>query len=144
MAIGGAASFCRPTSAEIDRAPARFPEIAPVPPLAEAMVQIDDRFAALQRIQRAGGRVPHGEPDRDFAHEALQLKELFRELQRTGAVAGRPRDFRDWMRAAESGSAEIEAAVHASDPDRADAALGRVAAACADCHAHYRNVPQPR
>jgi hypothetical protein len=141
---GGAASFCRPTSAEINRASDQFPETAPVPPLMEAMVRIDDRFAALQRIQKAGWRWPAGEPDRDPAHEALQLKELFHELQRTGATAGRPRDFRDGMSQAESGSTALEALLRADDRNGADAALGRVTAACGSCHARYRNIPQAR
>ena len=141
---GDAASFHRPTAAEIDRASDQFPEIAPLPPLAEAMVRIDERFAALQRIQAAGWRAPGGEPERDPAHEALQLKELFRELQRTGAMTGRPADFRGWMCAAETGSAGVEAALSAGDVDRAGTALGEVAADCAACHTRYRNVPQTR
>jgi protein tyrosine phosphatase (PTP) superfamily phosphohydrolase (DUF442 family) len=146
---GGAASFRRPTAAEIDRASPQFPETAPVPLLMEAMVRIDDRFAALQRIRKSGWQPLAGEPDRDPAHEALQLKELFHELQRTGAIRppfgghpGRPRDFRDWMSEAENGSAAIEASLRAADRDRAGVALGQLSAACGACHAHYRNVPQ--
>jgi protein tyrosine phosphatase (PTP) superfamily phosphohydrolase (DUF442 family) len=141
---GDAASFRRPAAAEINRASRHFPETAVVPPLADAMVRIDDRFAALQRIQKSGWQSPAGEPDRDPAHEALQLRELFHELQRTGASAGRPRDFRGWLRDAERGSAVIEASLRAGDRGRTAAALGRVAAACGACHARYRNIPQAR
>jgi len=139
-----AASFRRPAVAEIDSAPRDFPETAPLPPLTEAMVRIDDRFGTLQRMQKAGWRSPAGDPDRDPPHEALQLKELFRELQRTGAADGRPPDFREWMREAENGSAAIEAALRAGDRDSAGAAFGRLASACGSCHARYRDVPQAR
>src|SRR5262249_43191316 len=137
---GGAASFRRPTEAEIDAASDQYPETAPVPPLTEAMVRIDDRFGTLQRMQKAGWRSLDGDPDRDPAQEALQLKELFRELQRTGAIAVRPRDFRDRMGGAESSSAALEASLRAGDRDGAGAALGRVAASCGSCHVRYRDV----
>jgi protein tyrosine phosphatase (PTP) superfamily phosphohydrolase (DUF442 family) len=139
---GGAATFRRPTAVEIDRAPKQFPEVSPVPPLAESMVQIDERFAALQRCQKEGWRAPHDHPDLEPAHEALQLRELFRELQRTGAVAARPADFRGWMSTAEDEAARTEAALRAGDDPRASAALEQVGAACSACHARYRNVPQ--
>jgi hypothetical protein len=141
---GEAASFRRPTAAEIDSASNQFPETAPVPPLTDAMVRINDRFSALQRIEKAGWRSPAGEPDRDPAHEALQLKELFHELQRTGATAVRPPDFKDWMSQAENRSAVLEASLRSGDRARAAAALDRLAAICSACHARYRNVPQVR
>jgi cytochrome c' len=106
------------------------------------MVQIDARFEALQQWQRGGWRAPSDPPDRMPAHEALQLRELFHELPRNGAVAARPADFKGWMHAAESGTAAMEVALRGGDQRRADIALGQVAAACAACHARYRNVPQ--
>jgi hypothetical protein len=136
------ASFRRPTVLEIEGASDRFPAVAPIPLLAETMVQIDERFAALQRRQQGGWRAPSHPTDRIPAHEALQLRELFHELQRTGAVAARPADFKGWMHAAESGTAAMEMALRRGDARRANLALSQVAAACAACHARYRNVPQ--
>src|SRR5205823_5257946 len=108
---GGAATFRRPTTAEIDRAPEQFPEVSPLPPLAESMVQIDERFAALQRCRKESWRAPLDHPDLEPAHEALQLRELFHELQRTGVVAARPADFKGRMRTAEDEAAQAEAAL---------------------------------
>ncbi len=138
------ASFRRPTAAEIDRAPARFPEVAAIPPLAATMVRINDRFEALQQSRRDGWRDQGERRDALPAHEALQLRELFRELQRAQSAADHPRDYSGWMRAAEGGAAEMETALRAGDAQRADVALDQVAAACGACHARYRNVPQPR
>jgi protein tyrosine phosphatase (PTP) superfamily phosphohydrolase (DUF442 family) len=138
---GEAASFRRPSGAVIDRVSARFPEVAPVPRLVDAMVQTADRFSALQQMQKARWQSgTAGVP----AREALQLRELFHEIQRTGAIDGRPPDFKAWMSAADRGSAALEAALAAGSRERADAALGQVAAACSACHARYRNVPQAR
>jgi hypothetical protein len=139
---GGATTFRRPTAAEIDRAPNQFPEVSPVPPLAEGMVRIDERFAALQQCQKEGWRAPHDHPDLEPSHEALQLRELFHELQRTGGMSSRPADFRGWLSGAESEAARTEAALRAGDDPRASAALEQVGAACSACHARYRNVPQ--
>jgi protein tyrosine phosphatase (PTP) superfamily phosphohydrolase (DUF442 family) len=141
---GGTATFRRPTAAEIDRAPNQFPEVSPLPPLAESMVQIDERFAALQRCRKESWRTPLDHPDLEPAYEALQLRELFYELQRTGAVAARPADFKGRMSAAEGQAARTAAALRAGDDRRADAALDQVGAACSSCHARYRNVPQAR
>jgi hypothetical protein len=141
---GEVASFRRPTAAQIDRAPDRFPEVSPLPTLAESMVQIDARFTALQQCCQEGWRAPSGHPDAEPAHEALQLRELFHELLRTGAVAARPADFRTWMNGAESAAAGVEAALRAGDDIAAGAELDRAGAECTACHARYRNVPQTR
>lgn len=141
---GAAASFRRPTQAQVDHAPDRFPAVVPVPPLADAMVRIDARFEALRRFRREDWHTPRDHPDVVPAHEALQLEELFHELQRTGALAARPPDFWARMRTAEDEVAETEAALRARDDRRAKAAFDRAAAACESCHALYRNVPQTR
>lgn len=141
---GDAAAFRRPTKVQIDRAPSRFPEVSPVPPLAAAMVRLGERFEALSQSQREGWRPPRAHPDILPPHEALQLKELFRELQRTDEHKARPTDYRNWMRVSAQDTAALETALRAGDRGRADAALSRVAASCGACHARYRNVPQAR
>lgn len=139
-----AQEYRRPTSAEIDRAPAEFPELAPVPPLAGAMVRIDERFANLQLARAEEWGVPKAHPDLLPAHEALQLRELFRELTRDGSLAGRPAPFHRDLSAAEAGAAALEAALRASQREDATRAMDRVAATCVSCHAIYRNVPRGR
>jgi protein tyrosine phosphatase (PTP) superfamily phosphohydrolase (DUF442 family) len=139
---GGAASFRRPTAAQIDRASNRFPEVARVPPLAEAMVRIEQRFETLRQSQREGWQVPKAHPDILPPHEALQLRELYHELQRTDDNKRRPANYRRWMRDSEQDAAALEAALRAGDGDRADIVMSRIAAACGNCHARYRNVPQ--
>jgi hypothetical protein len=139
-----AATFHAPTPAEIDRVSNQFLEVAPVPPLAETMVQIDERLAALQQAQQAGWRAFGSHPGRVPVNEALQLKELFRELQRTGSCASRPVEFRNRMSTAERGAALMETSLRAGDRRRTDTAFAGLKAACDSCHACYRNVPQTR
>ena len=131
-----------PTPAELDRLPADFPEVAPTPPLTEAMVQIEHRFDGLTQCRKAGWQSPPNHPDLTPAHEALQLRELFAEMRRTPAVQQRPEPFGLWAREAEEHVAALEAALRAGQSARADEWLARVAAGCATCHARYRNVPQ--
>ncbi|HJT79316.1 MAG TPA: hypothetical protein VJ739_19120, partial [Gemmataceae bacterium] len=69
-----------PSAAELDRVPANFPEIAPIPDLAAAMVAIDGRMDNLKLARAAGWRTPAEHPDADPPHEALQLWEHFREV----------------------------------------------------------------
>jgi protein tyrosine phosphatase (PTP) superfamily phosphohydrolase (DUF442 family) len=137
-----AQEYRRPTRAEIDRAPADFPELAPVPPLAEAMVRIDQRFTHLQLAWAEDWGVPKAHPDILPAHEALQLHELFHELTRDGSLAGRPAPFHRDLSAAEAGAAALEAALRAGQREDATRAMDRVAATCVSCHAVYRNVPR--
>jgi protein tyrosine phosphatase (PTP) superfamily phosphohydrolase (DUF442 family) len=139
---GGAASFRQPTTAQIDAAPNQFPSVAAIPPLAEAMVKIDERQAALLQSQKERWRAPREHPDILPPHEALQLRELFRELQRTDDVKSRPADFKQRLRSAEAGAAALEAALRSHHLTEADTAMRRTMATCASCHARYRNVPQ--
>ncbi len=140
----GVATFRRPSAAEIARVPARFPEVATVPPLATAMVQIDARLAALRQSQQRGWEPPRDQPDRLPAGEALLLRELFHELQRVGERTTRPADFWERLGAAEAGSAALETALRADGRAQADTALAQIAATCDSCHIRYRNVPHNR
>jgi protein tyrosine phosphatase (PTP) superfamily phosphohydrolase (DUF442 family) len=133
-----------PSPAELDRVPSDFPEVAPTPPLIEAMVRIEQRFEGLQRCRKAGWRAPRDHRDLKPAHEALQLRELFTELQRTPAVRGKPADHRAWMRASERDAQALEAALRAREHARASLLLDRIGVTCGACHATYRNVPRHR
>jgi protein tyrosine phosphatase (PTP) superfamily phosphohydrolase (DUF442 family) len=131
-----------PTKEEIDAVKADFPEVAPVPPMMEAMVRMQRRLDHLLLSQKEGWQVPARHPDVKPAHEALQLREHFTEMLRTPDVKKKPSDFREWMRRSENDSRKLEAALRAGNHPRATASLGRVAATCGSCHAKYRNVPQ--
>jgi len=130
-----------PTKEELDRMKVRLPEIAPTPPLVEAMVAINTRFDRLMKRQMDGWKAT---PGVDAAYEALQLQELYTELNRSGDNKKRPEDYRRWMLAGEQDGKALETALRAGNHESASMFLGKVAAGCSSCHAKYRNVPQRR
>jgi hypothetical protein len=140
--------FRRPTAEELDRVPADFPEVAPVPALAGLMVGIDERWDNLKQVKAAAWMTPPGHPDVDPPHEALQLLEQYREAARLPQVLRRPEDFRRRLADAEGAAGDLEAALRRGkdtgsvDGPAAEQAFRRLNTACADCHARYRDVPQ--
>jgi hypothetical protein len=73
--------------AALDRLGVEFRETADVPPLAEAMVAIEQLHDRLVELDKAGWKTPPDDPDTDAAHEALLLKEQFTELERSQTAA---------------------------------------------------------
>jgi protein tyrosine phosphatase (PTP) superfamily phosphohydrolase (DUF442 family) len=132
-----------------DLVAAHFPEIAKVAALAEAMVRIDHRWENLLAVRKAGWKVPKDHPDIDPPHEALQLLEHYRELARDPASQRRPADFARWLADGERAAAALEKTLRAGKDTRVDADAAEKAYlssrnACAQCHAKYRDVPQPK
>jgi protein tyrosine phosphatase (PTP) superfamily phosphohydrolase (DUF442 family) len=128
----------------LDALAADFPAQAPLPPLAEAMVDVDHTFEHLRRIEEAGWQAPAGHPDLDPAHEALLLAEHFTELLRTEEVQRRPAPFVEWLQSSQQAADELRALLERGDAkrvQRASALLARIHALCNDCHQHYRDVP---
>jgi protein tyrosine phosphatase (PTP) superfamily phosphohydrolase (DUF442 family) len=138
----------RPTSRELDKLKIEFPEASRIPALAEAMVQIDQRWENLTHVKKAGWRVPKDHPDLDPPHEALQLMEHYRELARLPDAQKRPADFRKWLADAEATALEFEKILRQGVADKvpnsngAERAYQRSRMLCSQCHGKYRDVPQ--
>lgn len=120
---------------------ADFPEIADVPPMATAMVEIAHRFAEMKSLRLAGWRDPR--PNADPADKALLLREQFTELLRTEEVKARPEAFQMLLRKSEHAGFALEKSLRATPPntDKADNALIAIAANCSACHTQFRNKP---
>lgn len=120
-----------------------FRETAPVPPLLEAMVELDHAFEGLEKARKAGWRTPPDHPDIDPPHEALRAREILVEILRTDGFAGRPADYKAFMKASRDAAALLEALLRA-DPSAAalESAHAALRKTCADCHASYRNAPR--
>lgn len=135
----------RPMSAaEIDAAPADFPEESRPDGLVAAMVALDEALEHLKAIEKAGWRVPDAHPDLVPAAEAGRMAELLRLLDAEsvaaarcveptrGAVVEPPTDeVRRWIArdlaaavAIESALAEVGRASRAADGAVVDAAVG--------------------
>ena len=127
--------------AVLDRVKVEYVETARVPPMAEAMVEIDQTLDRLKLAAAAGWGAPAAHPDVDPPHEALQLVERLRELGRTqDVVNARPAGFRDLLDRGERDAQALQDALTKAQPRAArDAAMKRVTASCAACHSAYRD-----
>lgn len=125
----------------LEKMPADFPEIADVPPMAAAMVEIAHRFTRMKSLRLAGWRSSMSKTGP--ADKALLLREQFTELLRTDEVKSRPEAFRTLLRKSEQAGFALEKSLRATpvNTTKADDALLTIAANCASCHARFRNVP---
>jgi protein tyrosine phosphatase (PTP) superfamily phosphohydrolase (DUF442 family) len=139
-------SLRRPTTTELDRVSADFPEVAEVGGLVTAMVAVDERMENLKRARAAAWKVPSEHPDFDPPHEALLLAEHFREAARLPEVAGRSEEFHRHLADAEAGASRLEAALRPAngkesvDTLAAEDAFKSVETACAACHERFRDA----
>jgi protein tyrosine phosphatase (PTP) superfamily phosphohydrolase (DUF442 family) len=153
LGLWAAARNARPVDPEaLKKLNIVYQEVAPIPPLADAMVQIDNLSDNLKSCQAVGWTTPKTHPDLDPAHEALKLRETMFEVMRTDDFAKRPDDFKAWMKNGEKLAGELEDRLRARAKDQAstdskasdaiDGALLQIQNNCNACHTVYRNVPQ--
>jgi protein tyrosine phosphatase (PTP) superfamily phosphohydrolase (DUF442 family) len=124
-----------------------YRETAAIPPMAEAMVAIDQTWDRLKLAEKAGWRSPAVHPDIDPAHEALQLMEKLREMGRTDAMSGRPERFREMLAGSEAAAETLHTSLTAwsragavgAPPQKAAAAMKTLGASCATCHKSFRD-----
>jgi protein tyrosine phosphatase (PTP) superfamily phosphohydrolase (DUF442 family) len=124
-----------------------YREAAPVPPLADAMVQIDQTMERLKLSEKAGWRPLSAHPDVDPPHEALQLMERLRELGRTHEIRSRPAAFRRLLDEGETGAATLHESLSAwsalgytgTPPAPVAAAMKAVNTSCTSCHKLFRD-----
>jgi hypothetical protein len=118
-----------------------YVERAKIPPLAEAMVHIDETMDRLKLAAKHGWGVPPEHPDIDPPHEALQLVEHFRELGRTDDVRlNRPRAFRDELARGEREAQALQDLLRSRAASGAvDGAFKALGTSCTDCHKAYRD-----
>lgn len=121
-----------------------FREIAEVPPIAEAMVHVDEKYDHLKLAQKAGWTKPKDHPDIDPPHEALQLRELLFELMRTDEFKAKPDDYRKWTEASMKQAETLHKLLRdgPNEPElktKADALMTELKKGCTDCHKAYRD-----
>jgi protein tyrosine phosphatase (PTP) superfamily phosphohydrolase (DUF442 family) len=147
--LWASARAARPVEKSVlDAVKADYVETSKVPPMAEAMVAIDQTLDRLKLAAASGWRAPPGHPDVDPPHEALQLAEKLRELGRTDDVRReRPDAFRALLGHGEGEAQSLRDALAAwskrGKADKAPAslnvALQKVTSSCAACHKAYRD-----
>ena len=132
----------------LDAVKVDYVERAKIPPLAEAMVHIDETMDRLKLSAKNGWGVPPEHPDVDPPHEALQLVEHFRELGRTDDVRlNRPQPFREALARSEKEAQELQdllttwanAGQNRGARDALNAKFTALGNACTNCHKAYRD-----
>jgi hypothetical protein len=126
----------------LDSLLAAFPETAQVPPLAEAMVAIEQAHDHLKQIEAAGWTTPANKPALDPAHEALLLREHFTELLRTKEAQERPEAYRTHLQRSEATAIELESVLRNRLPaENAARLLAVLGQNCMACHREFRDTP---
>jgi protein tyrosine phosphatase (PTP) superfamily phosphohydrolase (DUF442 family) len=127
---------------------AEFPEVAEVPAMADAMVEIERRLDHLKQIAANNWRPLPNHPDLAPAHEALMLREHFTELLRLDEVQEQSKRFQELMKEGEQRAQALEDLYRSWEVEKpADvakklhAALEAVNQNCAACHKQFRDLP---
>ena len=131
----------------LDQIQVEFRETVQVPPMADAMVDIEQTHDNLMEIASSGWQTPAKHPDLDAAHEALLLREHFTELLRTDYVREQSEAFRELVRDSEKAAKALELALrerqagtpNAEPPDALAVLSARIAANCKACHEKFRD-----
>lgn len=132
---------------ELNATKVDFCETAPLPPLAEAMVEIEHIFNRLQSHFSAspGGLTTPGE---DVAHDALLLREQYTELIRLEAPVHSSALQRQLMnealelaRALELSLETVPRELGGNPSGESAGLLSRLRQNCNDCHRRIRDVP---
>lgn len=132
----------------LDSLQVTFQETVAVPPLAEAMVQLEHVYHQVQQIADADWKAPAAHPDLDAAHQALLLRERFTEMLRTPEVQQQPASFQQLLKTSEAAAQELETELHQQsnhrDPDATESLtnlLNSITKDCKSCHVQYRDIP---
>ncbi|TWU06277.1 hypothetical protein [Stieleria varia] len=140
-------------TAELSSFSPELPEVAEVPPMAEAMVGLGHTYEHIQLIAGSNWQTPKKHPDLDPVHEALLLREHYTELLRTPEVNAEPEEFKRMLRESESAARKLETLLSqwqasrngqtlpAEVPAEIPAQAKIIADNCKACHVHFRDVP---
>lgn len=134
--------------AVLEQLAVEFKQVAEVPAMADAMVQIEHRHDHLKQLAANGWELLPEHPDVAPAHEALMLREHLTELLRTDEVQQQPPGFRKLLQQGEQHAQSLEEAYRqwrtartAERLQRLNGALEAVNKNCVTCHAEFRDVP---
>ena len=139
-------------NATLDNFDFQFQEVSEIPPMAEAMVEIERVFSQLKQIAAAGWRSPTKHPDLEPAHEALMLREHFSEMLRAAYISETDQDFRELLKSSELLAKGLESDLrqwkrdstnvnHVDSEARKefDKRIMQIETGCTDCHQRFRD-----
>lgn len=121
----------------LDALQVQWLEVAPITPLAAAMVEIEQLHDRLQQLAKDQWRPARRRED-SAPHQALLLVEQYRELLRIEYPKREP-GFVDELRRALAGAESLERELRAGRGEGADRALAGVTRSCQSCHERHRD-----
>lgn len=134
---------------ELSEMQVTFMEVAPIPPMAEAMVQIEKHFHHMEILSQSSWQPAATHPDLVPAQEVLLLREIYTELLRTDPWAQSDPDLRKHFVVGEMHLLEMEKIlqknISVQDPDLLENLNSRLQAVqtnCRDCHHEFRDQPK--
>ncbi len=135
--------------AVLDAMPTEFPEKVELPPLAEAMVQLERTHDRLKQFAAAGWSELPTHPNTNPTHEALLLKEHFVEMLRMEHDTRGDDSYHRCLAESRDASESLEAALGAWQndgsaapvPAQIAASFDRITQRCAACHQKFRDIP---
>jgi protein tyrosine phosphatase (PTP) superfamily phosphohydrolase (DUF442 family) len=125
----------------LDRLEPEFPPVAVIPPLAEAMVSLDQLHDRLKDQAASGWKATSQEAAMQPAHQALLLREQIGELLRREETTHQAPRFQALLRDTELAAQELETSLQAGQAGKSATALARVSANCTSCHREFRDEP---
>lgn len=142
-----AAAQAKPIASETLHAlEVEFHELSEIPPLAQAMVDLEHLHDQLVQTSTAGWLVPANQVDSDVAHQVLLLREQFTELLRSEPARQQCDEFRELLQDSEQAALVLESALRAWKPTPGklppaefDMFGKRIADNCIACHVKYRD-----
>lgn len=137
------------SSTYLDQLSPDFPETAKLPPMAEAMVDLERTHDHLKRFSQSGWKSLPDHPDLTAAHEALLLREHFAEMLRMEYATKQPLGFSTLLKESEADALLLEKAIRqwkpnsnsTSQPADMTEPFRRINTNCINCHKQYRDVP---
>jgi protein tyrosine phosphatase (PTP) superfamily phosphohydrolase (DUF442 family) len=135
--------------AVLDALQVEFPAVAKLPPMAQAMVDVEHAHDHLKLFAASKWQPIKDQPALEPDHEALLLREHFTELLRTKEVMTRPERYQELMKEGEASAQALEDALKAwikagrpeKTPDSFVTGMDRVTKNCTACHKQFRDVP---
>jgi cytochrome c556 len=127
----------------LSEAQAEFPEVARIPPMADAMIAIEHTHDNMKVVAAAGWKPTEKHADIDPPHEALLLREHFTELLRSDELKKHPAEFRQMIQRSEAAAQTLVDLLRRgeADPKTLDAHFARITSDCTACHQKYRDTP---
>ncbi len=125
----------------LEQRPVRFPQVAKLPPLAEAMVHLEHTWSHLVLLQQNRWQLLPKHPDLTPPHEALMLWEHYTELLRMPEVKKRGQEFVHQMRRSQQLAEKLRRALTHRRGEEANRLMKQLDQACRKCHRQFRDQP---